>query len=158
MKLHWTNLEMTLLTLAMKIGPLDKDGLDLRYTIGEHHNLNNIKGWKIKSQFRQSMRDTYDRIDVRDHTDMAATLSAIFDDYIKDFSKKQTLIILTNGLWEGSGLTEDVESVILTFIANLKTKLGPLKRRWFTIQFISFGNDEKALRRLQYLDDNLNAK
>ncbi|KAH7022266.1 kinase-like domain-containing protein [Ilyonectria destructans] len=158
MKLHWTNSEMTLLTLAMKIGPLDKDGLDLRYTIGEHHDLNHIKSWKIESRFRQSMRDTYARIDERDQTDMAATLSAIFDDYMKDFSKKHTLIILTNGLWEGSGLTEDVENVILTFIADLKTKIGLLKRRWFTIQFISFGNDERALLRLQDLDDNLNAK
>lgn len=158
MKLHWTNSEMTLLTLAMKIGPLDKDGLDLRYTIGEHHELNDIKSWRIEPRFRQSMSDTYDRIDERDQTDMAATLSAIFDEYLKDFSKKKTLIILTNGLWEGSALTEDVENVILEFIAKLKSKIGSLKRRWFTIQFISYGNDEKALRRLQHLDDNLNAK
>lgn len=155
---HWTNSEMTLLTLAMKIGPLDKDGLDLRYTIGEHHELNNIKSWGIESRFRKSMSDTYGRIDERDQTDMAATLSVIFDEYLKDYSKRKTLIILTNGLWEGSALTEDVENVILEFISNLKSRIGSLKRRWFTIQFISYGNDEKALRRLQHLDDNLNAK
>ncbi|KAF7551355.1 hypothetical protein G7Z17_g5038 [Cylindrodendrum hubeiense] len=158
MKSHWPNVQMTLLALAMMIGPLDKDGLDLLYTIGERHALDNVKGWKIESKFRQSMEEAGADIDDRNQTDMAATLSIIFDDYVKDFSKKQTLIILTDGLWEGSGLKDDVENVICDFINDLKTRLGRLERRWFSIQFVSFGNNDKALNRLQALDDHLKAR
>ncbi|KAH7171388.1 kinase-like domain-containing protein [Dactylonectria macrodidyma] len=158
MKTHWNKVAMVLLALAMKIGPLDKDGLDLVYTIGERHCLNNVKGQKIETKFQQSVDNAYwDIDDVNDQTDMAATLSRIFDDYLKDTSRRQTLLILTDGLWEGSRQTDDVEDKIRDFVNDLKTKLRLYESRWFSIQFISFGDNEEKLNRLQGLDDTLDA-
>ncbi|KAH7163468.1 kinase-like domain-containing protein [Dactylonectria estremocensis] len=159
MKPHWNNVTMVLLALAMKIGPLDKDGLDLVYTIGERNCLNNIKGQKIETKFQQSIENAFWHIDERnDKTDMAAALSRIFDDYLKDTSKKQTLLILTDGCWDGSKRIDDVENKIRNFVNHLKAKLNLYESRWFSIQFISFGNNEANLKRLQELDDTLNAE
>ncbi|KAL6411749.1 protein kinase domain protein [Ilyonectria robusta] len=97
MRPHWNNVTTVLLALAMKIGPLDEDGLDLLYTIGERNSLN-VRGRKIETKFRQSIESAGDEIDDRSQTDMAATLSRIFDNYLKDFSRRQTLLILTDRL------------------------------------------------------------
>ncbi|CAM1504861.1 Fc.00g024520.m01.CDS01 [Cosmosporella sp. VM-42] len=154
---HWAYVEKTVLALAMKIGPLDEDGLDLVYANGRRHALTNVSGWKIRPKFQESMKRAHEHIRSMEepiHTDMSTTLSKIFDEY-KNVRRKQTLIILTDGLWEGSNLTDDVEKKICAFVAGLKGKLGKLEPRWFSIQFISFGNDEAALNRLQALDDHL---
>ncbi|KAI8211298.1 hypothetical protein K4K48_008698 [Colletotrichum sp. SAR 10_66] len=85
---------------------------------------------------------------------MATTLLKVFDKY-DNHRKKQTLIILTDGLWEGSDTLNDVETTISEFIKNLKKDLRKSQLRWFTIQFVSFGSDDRALQRLQSLDDEL---
>jgi hypothetical protein len=143
----------------MKIGPLDKDGLDLRYSCGHHGFLNNIKGYDIKSKFSTSMDEVQRKIHDNIRTDMRATLSKIFDEYLGgDGKKRQTLIILTNGKWEGSSKKRDVEELIIDFIDRLEQNEGRMEDRWFSIQFISFGEDEKALGRLAFLDDKLEAR
>ncbi|KAF5503624.1 putative serine/threonine-protein kinase MPS1-like protein [Colletotrichum fructicola] len=155
---HWDNVNATLLTLAMKIGMLDKDGLDLMFTIGDpcKHNVSSAKEWKIPEKFGKSMTNA--KRDMarypNNSTDMALALSRVFDNYI-DYSKKQTLIVMTDGLWEGSTEEYDVDNTISNFIVKLKTKLDKAERRWFSIQFVSFGDDEKALKRLKRLDDEL---
>ncbi|KAE9567918.1 hypothetical protein CGMCC3_g15912 [Colletotrichum fructicola] len=155
---HWDNVNATLLTLAMKIGMLDKDGLDLMFTIGDpcKHNVSSAKEWKIPGKFGKSMTNA--KRDMarypNNSTDMALALSRVFDNYI-DYSKKQTLIVMTDGLWEGSTEEYDVDNTISNFIVKLKTKLDKAERRWFSIQFVSFGDDEKALKRLKRLDDEL---
>ncbi|CAG9947609.1 unnamed protein product [Clonostachys rosea f. rosea IK726] len=159
MTYHWSDVKRTLLTLAMKIGPLDKDGLDLRYSCGHHGFLNNIKGYDIKSKFSTSMDEVQRKIHDNIRTDMRATLSKIFDEYLGgDGKKRQTLIILTNGKWEGSSKKRDVEELIIDFIDRLEQNEGRMEDRWFSIQFISFGEDEKALGRLAFLDDKLEAR
>ncbi|VUC32782.1 unnamed protein product [Clonostachys rosea] len=155
---HWAVAKRTLLTLAMKIGPLDKDGLDLRYSCGNHGFLNNIKGLDIKSKFSSSMDEVERKIHQNVRTDMRETLSKIFDNYLAgNWRKRQTLIILTNGKWEGSSKERDVEDLIIKFVNLLEKKLGRMENRWFSIQFVSFGDDEKALKRMEYLDDDLEA-
>ncbi|CAH0046485.1 unnamed protein product [Clonostachys solani] len=156
---HWPDVKRTLLTLAMKIGPLDKDGLDLRYSCGNHGFLSNIKGYDIKSKFSTSMDEVQQRIHDNIRTDMCAALSKIFDEYLEgDGKKRQTLIILTNGKWEGSGKKRDVEDLIIRFINRLEQNADRMEDRWFSIQFVSFGDDENALGRLTFLDDKLEAR
>lgn len=158
MKPHWKNVTVTLLALAMKIGPLDKDGLDVVYTVGDSScNRSNVSQWSIPSEFGQSMKEAQREIETGDRTDMATTLKKLFDRY-KNMSKKQTLIILTDGLWEGSNSKEDVETAITSFITDVKRQLKKYEPRWFSIQFISFGHDPVALDRLRGLDDDLKTK
>ncbi|TEA12181.1 putative serine/threonine-protein kinase MPS1-like protein [Colletotrichum sidae] len=157
MKTHWKNVRITLLALAMKIGPLDEDGLDLVYTLGNAHNVNGAKAWKIPHKFEKSLEDTLADIDPGNNTDMATTLAELFDGYT-NYGKKQTLIVLTDGLWGGSDKTNDVENVIKDFVKKLKKNLKKAESRWFSIQFISFGDDERALKRLEGLDDHLDTE
>jgi hypothetical protein len=154
MKQHWAVVTEVLITLAMKIGPLDKDGLDLSYAIGSKHNLRDIKGWGIPKAFKSSMQDAGEKINHKYKTNMKETLERIFDTYT-DTSKKMTLIVLTDGLWEGCANEDDVEKLIASFITNLKPKLKKWESRWFSIQFVSFGENLRALERLQKLDDNM---
>jgi hypothetical protein len=154
MKQHWAIATQVLITLAMKIGPLDKDGLDLIYTIGHNHNLKEIKGWSIPGKFKTSMRDVGEEINHMYKTNMKEALEKVFDKYT-DTSKKMTLIVLTDGLWEGCANKDDVEKLIASFLTKLKPRLKKWESRWFSIQFVSFGEDVHALDRLRKLDDNM---
>lgn len=158
MKKHWPQVKTCLLALAMKIGRLDKDGLDLVFTIGQSRNQAGVMGTNIPEEFKKSMDKAGSEICDDDRTDMAATLGALFDAYVNT-DKKQTLIILTDALWQGGNtLRSDVETSIREFTNGLNEKLKKLEKRWFTLQFISFGRDEHALKRLEDLDDKLGAK
>ncbi|KAF4871696.1 Serine/threonine-protein kinase mph1 [Colletotrichum siamense] len=154
MSYHWPDVTTTLLSLAMKIGTLDKDGLDLKFTIGEKHNVSGAKEWTILNKFSKSLESVGTSVDRRNMTNMATALLKIFDDY-QNHDKKQTLIILTDGMWEASEHEDDVANAITDFIKTLRGKLKKGQRRWFTIQFVSFGADERALERLRRLDDDL---
>lgn len=156
MRDHWEAMKTTLLTLAMKIGPLDEDGLDLDFTCGEDNKVRGAKKWDIRKQFRQSVDSAWSVLDPSDKTDMAETLARLFDTYMAGHLKKrQTLIILTDGLWEGSKDRNAVEKEIARHINAMRKKLGRREHRWFTIQFVSFGQDREALDRLRDLDDKL---
>jgi hypothetical protein len=154
MKPHWAVATQVLITLAMKIGPLDKDGLDLIYTIGSNYNRKEVTGWAIPKTFRNSMQSSGEEINHMYKTNMKETLEKIFDRYT-DTSKKMTLIVLTDGLWEGCANNDDVEKLIASFLTKLKPRLKKWESRWFSIQFVSFGENEPALDRLRNLDDNM---
>ncbi|KXH25930.1 hypothetical protein CSAL01_04484 [Colletotrichum salicis] len=117
-------------------------------------NVLRAKGKKMLTRFEHSLRSVGKTIDDRNKTDMAMTLSQTFDNY-KDYRKKQTLIVLTDGLWEGSNLSNDVETKITKFVGELRNHLGKHEPRWFSIQFVSFGDNKEALQRLKRLDDEL---
>lgn len=136
------------------IGALDKDGLDLRYTMGRNHNCFGVKDWSIPTTFEFSMRQAGKEINELYKTNMKDTLEKIFDGYT-DIRKRMTLIILTDGLWEGSVNQDDVEKLIANFLMQLKGRLKKFESRWFSIQFVSFGENKVALKRLQDLDDNM---
>lgn len=158
MKPHWEHMRTTLLALAMKIGTLDKDGLDLVFTLGQSCDKSNVKEWEIPAEFGKSMDKARREITSNDNTNMAETFLKIFDRYT-DVRKKQTLVVLTDGLWNGGSRTgDDVETAIISFITDVRKRLkGKQEPRWFSIQFISFGNDVKAIARLTALDDELHA-
>ncbi|KAH8887377.1 hypothetical protein GQ53DRAFT_873136 [Thozetella sp. PMI_491] len=156
MRPYWTAVQMVLLTLAMKIGPLDEDGLDLRFTIGYDHNVEGAREWNILKSFEASMKACGAEIGPAHETNMAETLRPILDMYRRQLKKKLTLIILTDGMW--SGRANNVEELIAKFLPSLEKQLGKLEERWFSIQFVTFGNDPLALRRMQELDDKMHAK
>lgn len=151
---HWQKVTTVLVTLAMKIGALDKDGLDLKYTIGTSYNVSEVSGWSIPKALESSMQQAGCEIEPRYKSSMSETLRKIFDGY-KNINKKMTLIILTDGLWKGETNDDNVEKLIATFILDLDKRLKKWESRWFSIQFVYFGNDENAIRRLDKLDNNM---
>jgi hypothetical protein len=82
--------------------------------------------------------------------------------------KKQTIIILTDGVWSGMSIETTVDVYIKTafhMLRDLHRDLGLLDPgqdpnrlsviRPVTIQFIRFGNDPIGTERLRRLDDDL---
>lgn len=152
----WWVVKKVLLALAMKIGRLDKDGIDLVYTIGKHRNLDNVKGTDIYRSFKTSLEDAGRSISDLDRTSMRQTLATIFSEYLKNHGKRMTLIILTDGIWEDSRTPDDVENLIVKFVRNLQEQRRSMEQRWFSIQFVYFGDeDTAAISRLKSLDDNM---
>ncbi|KAK7977786.1 hypothetical protein PG988_005276 [Apiospora saccharicola] len=159
MKPYWLAMRITLEALASMIGKLDKDGLDIDFTIGTSHNTSNASVRKLLQEFDRAQEEA---LQLRDPsttgTDMAAILGQIFIEYlnIDNHSKRMTLIIFTDGLWEGTFSTEDVENSIVDFLRNPVMKEKPYNSRWFSIQFVSFGRE--GIEKLQRLDDELETK
>ncbi|KAI1453403.1 hypothetical protein F4805DRAFT_377169 [Annulohypoxylon moriforme] len=150
----WERMTTVLETLVYKVGRLDKDGLDLEFTLGGDHNAYNVSDKQLLTKFREVKADALSQ-QYYLNTDMAKTLTRIFDKYLLDTRRAKTLIILTNGLWGGTTNPTDVERAIADFLR--KPALAQkLEKRWFTIQFIACGNQVPDI--LQHLDDDIEKK
>lgn len=138
-------------TLASKVDALDKDGLDLKFTVGEDHNVSGVRGNKLMPKFESAKREAKSR-PYHIETNMANTLNHIFDRYLVDARRRMTLVILTDGIWNGTLESKGVERAIADFLK--KPALAQrLEKRWFTIQFIAFGSDIPNI--LKHLDDDI---
>ncbi|KAI2466329.1 hypothetical protein F4781DRAFT_406060 [Annulohypoxylon bovei var. microspora] len=147
----WKTMTMVIETLVYKVGRLDRNGLDLEFTLGNDHNAYNVSGKQLLAKFKDAKNDALSR-QYQINTDMAKTLTHIFDKYLPDTKRAKTLIILTNGLWGGTTNPADVELAIADFLKKpaLEQKL---EKRWFTIQFIACGSEVPDI--LKHLDDNI---
>ncbi|KAI0418430.1 hypothetical protein F5X98DRAFT_386292 [Xylaria grammica] len=156
---HFQNAKVTLLVLAEKVAGSDYDGVDLIFTFADNKlGCQNVK--EPRGKFSRAMDRAGERISTNPKkilaTDMANTLGEVFQKYEKKQARqKTTLIVLTDGLWGGSGHSNDVEEKIARFFRDSK-RASSFEDRLFTIQFISFGND--ATDRLNALDDDMEAK
>ncbi|KAI1739728.1 hypothetical protein F4680DRAFT_466241 [Xylaria scruposa] len=155
MKTHWKWVTATLQVLAEKVVASDDDGVDLMFTFAKDLNLSNVK--RPWGKFRRAMSRAGERISTDPRkplaTDMAKVLGEVFQSYERKQSRQRTtLIILTDGVWEGSVQTDEVEEKIAHFFRDSKRTRG-FEDREFTIQFVSF--DDQAMRRLKALDDDM---
>jgi hypothetical protein len=160
MRPFWEVATFVLETLAMKLAGLDDDGLDLVFTIGQNRNIYNAKGRNVPTKFRKAMEIASPtmpaRPDQKEKTDIGETLGQVFDDYLKSYKKKRmTLLVLTDGIWEGSVKERGVEKKIANFVGELLKRHGAMEDRRFSIEFIRFGEDVKAISRLRRLDNEL---
>ncbi|KAI0544117.1 hypothetical protein F4679DRAFT_566078 [Xylaria curta] len=155
MKTHWKWVTATLQVLAEKVVASDDDGVDLMFAFAKDLNLSNVK--RPWGKFRKAMSHAGERISTDPRkplaTDMAKILGEVFQRYERKQSRQRTtLIILTDGVWEGSVQADDVEEKIADFFRGSKRTKG-FEDREFTIQFVSFG--DQAMRRLNALDDDM---
>lgn len=72
-----------------------------------------------------------------------------------DSERKLTVIIFTDGKWEGMNRKAQVNGTITGFSKALEKEVGSLQKRFVSIQFVQFGNDPDASHRLGHLDDDL---
>lgn len=164
---HWDEAAMLLEVLAMKAKGLDPDGMDLSFTTSpvQVNNSNDAKA------FLEALDNDNARPNLTTNTDMSASLGGILSayiDYLKskrnrkrrsttggDSERKLTVIIFTDGKWEGMNRKAQVDDTIIDFSRALEKEVGSLQKRFVSIQFVQFGNDPDASHRLRHLDNDL---
>jgi hypothetical protein len=158
----WFEASYLLETLLMKLEGLDKNGMDLSFTLGPVTVQNN----KSIPDFMKAMKEARPPQGSMHATDMRASLGNILDHYVNEVERKHrsrgtdpakdlTILVLTDGIWEGTTEKQEVNKTIVKFLKRLKAIKGDLSHRPASIEFIQFGNDDDATFRLRQLDDNL---
>ncbi|CZR68399.1 uncharacterized protein PAC_18298 [Phialocephala subalpina] len=149
---HWENVLEVFEALLYIVKTADPNGLDLHFTVSEDNCLNCKETTALIRMVRNRMR--------RSTIDMNIRLIALLQAYQKKLSKKKALFsatvrpmnlyILTDGVWEAE---TNVEDPIRSLVQTLNEKrMGRLQ---VGIQFIYFGDNQKALERLEHLDSRL---
>ncbi|KAI1475554.1 hypothetical protein F4774DRAFT_421439 [Daldinia eschscholtzii] len=134
---YWRAMSIVIETLVSKVKLLDKDGLDIEFTVGHQHNAHSVSDKRLLSRFEGAKQEASSRRYLV-QTDMAKVLTRIFDDYLRNPRRAMTLIVLTDGRWEGTSDIRSVEKAIAEFLKR-PALASKLEKRWFTIQFISLG-------------------
>jgi hypothetical protein len=154
---HWDEATFLLETLVMKAHGQDPDGPDMTFT----NDGTELTREKDAAVFRRAMQNVRPRKGSHVHTNLKTALTPIFNNYLSmvrqtpDKSKVNalTVIILTDGLWEGMSDQNEITQKIVLFYKQLTQKMdGMMKDRQVSIQFIQFGDDEEARERLRRLD------
>ena len=155
MKTGWYRATYLLETLVMKAFHQDPDGMDLNFTTGTVK----VEGKDKSSVFVTGMEKGHPKLGVT--TNMVESLSKIFNDYVtrlrnsRQTTRDATLIILTDGLWAGTNRKQGVKEKIIQFLQVLDSLHHSMKHRPFSIEFVQFGDDPVATRRLKHLDNFL---
>ena len=158
MEAHWYEATKLIKVLFKKARGVDEDGMDLRFTTG---NIS-LNGQSSAHEFVKSMHRARPRTRSKEraHTDLRISLGDIGQEYLYKLKrrplnvKEVVVIVLTDGIWKGMESPEEVADHIKQFAGQMKASQN-LKQRPFSVEFIQFGNDEAATRRLRYLDDCL---
>ncbi|OBT67421.1 hypothetical protein VE03_03009 [Pseudogymnoascus sp. 23342-1-I1] len=154
MKPHWSHAKFLLKALLLKVAGQDEDGMDLTFTSGKTQ----VQDKKGESKFIKAMERPDAQPSLQIRTDMKQSLGEIFQKYLdtrRKGSKKLTLIVLTDGKWDGMEDKNGVDAKIITFAKQLNEIAGSLEVRPVSIEFIQFGNDPDATSRLRRLDNHL---
>lgn len=163
---YWFEATYLLETLILKARGQDKNGMDLTFTSGptKVENREGRTNKLSKDPFVSAMKDHNARPRKDIHANMRQALGDILDKYVNDARKQKrmgshvkslTLLVLTDGKWEGMIDKWGVKDLIITFVHNLREVVGDLKLRPVSIEFIQFGDDEDASYRLWVLDNHL---
>ncbi|KAH7390460.1 hypothetical protein BKA66DRAFT_568405 [Pyrenochaeta sp. MPI-SDFR-AT-0127] len=151
---HWPIAMFVAETLAKKAAGLDKDGIDLVFTVDGHaHNQRDMVGDAGRKRLRASLNSAApeDTDNENSQTDMLHTLTNIVQVWRSKGRPATTLLVLTDGIWRRT-----VPNLFDESIVNLSKETTADQRtgsRPFSIQFIRFG--EEGFERLRYLDDDL---
>jgi hypothetical protein len=159
---HWGQATWLLKTLVMKAEGLDPDGPDLRFTMGTHE----LQRERRASAFEEAMKHADAIPRDSDVTDIRVSLGKIFDQYLEGLRapwrglniRALTIIVLTDGLWQGVEVKEEVDEQIVTFVRRVRELTNNVIPRRVSIEFIQFGKDSMATKRLRNLDDDLKAR
>jgi hypothetical protein len=149
---HWPIVTFVAETLVKNAAGLDKDGIDLMFTVdGEKLNIPKIKGESGRQSLQRALRKSWPEDARSDDTmvDMAQVLTDIYKNWKNKGKKPTTLLVLTDGDWSKTDLPA-LHQIILDFAKLEAHRAGP---RHFSIQLIRFGEEHKE--KLTWLDDSL---
>ncbi|KAL5315922.1 hypothetical protein ACEPPN_016796 [Leptodophora sp. 'Broadleaf-Isolate-01'] len=148
---HWDEATNLLGVLVEKAAGQDPNGPDLHFTLGNY----NLKQQRNTAAFTNAMRHRSAIPTASAATDIRVPLGNLFEKYLEDTKKAMTIIVLTDGLWEGVKNKDEVSEQIVAFVKKVKDLPNNVVPRRVSIQFIQFGVDEAATARLIHLDDHL---
>jgi hypothetical protein len=150
MQKHWPAVLRLLSILAYLIKSKDKDGLDLYFTQSDKTLHANNSSGLVKCAKREMMaRD-------KGWCDMSASLDKILSKYAallrqeRENARELNVYIFTDGVWNPDcDVVPEIDKIVQTIL-----ELN-LSQRKIGLQFISFGDDEDGLARLNLLDNCL---
>ena len=145
-----------------------------------------LEGVKDEKEFRRAMMEKDPRMIEKDPrktpcpgTDIIAPMRSVFADFYKTLGEHQkpkirskwqkkgsdgpkalTLLVLTNGTWQGMQDPDAINGYLETLLGDLSNR-GLLKSgqdRFVSIEFIQFGDDPTVTERLRALDDGMEFK
>jgi hypothetical protein len=157
MRDHWFSAKYLLETLLLKLNAaVEFQRIELNFTIGHVRVLDKTK----IDEFSNAMEDRSVAPRTGMYTDMRASLTEIFTNYIAEFKQKGpldsevrgfTLFVLTDYVWAANPNKVEVKRVIDRVTTKSGMLIGDLKDRPVSIEFIQFGTDKDAIHRLQEL-------
>lgn len=166
----WKHATYLLRILVWRSLKFDEDGMELMFTTGKRELGLKPKGKGHKQKwetFVKKMDEAKPDPDGQVKTNMKSSLGTILDDHMKYhcdgkiMTRGLTILVLTDGLWAAND-DDDVDEYLATFIKTNKATRGwgtspedQSRRRPIGIQFIRFGHNPDAIRRLKRLDDEL---
>ncbi|KFY38314.1 hypothetical protein V494_04413 [Pseudogymnoascus sp. VKM F-4513 (FW-928)] len=152
---YWYNARYLLKTLLLKATGQDENGMDLSFTSG---NVS-VRGSNDLAKFMKAMDDSKPQPRLHIHTDMRRSLGDIFHKYYQGATRRDaknlTVIVFTDGMWDGMEDKDEVGNLIIAFAKKLQKTVGDLKARPVSIEFVQFGKALEAANRLRRLDDDL---
>jgi hypothetical protein len=151
MRQHWDEATMLLDVLVNKAAGQDPNGPDLLFTLGNHK----LNAEKKTAAFTDAMGHPDAVPTDSAATDIRVPLGKIFEKYLKNFENAMTIIVLTDGLWQGVQDKNEVSDQIVTFVKTVRDLTNNVVPRRVSIEFIQFGADPEATARLFDLDDHL---
>jgi hypothetical protein len=163
MRPFWSEVTFLLPILVLKAKHQDPDGPDFFFTCSK----DNLRKTEDVRKVQRKLKEAAPRDNVK--TDMAASLLTLFEDYFRRWRmynsgqtniepRFETIIVLTDGLWEGMRHSQRVLEEVRNFYGNFKKTVGrdlDAKTRELSIQFVQFGNNANAEARLRRLDDGM---
>jgi len=173
MKSHWYEATFLLEVLIWRVLGYDSAGIQLLFTNPETEPSAGPNKKQTVESFLQRMRAAFPR-SATVKTKLRPSLSKIMNGYYENWGKPRTVLILTDGLWEGMAYEEDVEEWVkqaVCELADLNPNTLQLSTRdstekvWqnkfqesrpITFHFISFGHSRQGKNRLKRLDNLLN--
>lgn len=165
---HWSHAKFAVEVLCWRALGYDDDGMELYFTNPATRScVSQSRNQKVED-FMDAMKspDAFpDRHGTR--CGIVEALQRIMTRYNEDLDQKthwksKTVMLLTDGIWKSVTDVDEfrVDNVIKSQLRHLQGKFKSreeelLAKRPFTIQFIRFGHDIKAIERLRRLDDEL---
>jgi len=151
---HWENVAKTFEALSYIVKEVDKNGLDLYFTISPIVKI----GEKTTTDMVTIVRNHKRKDEAA--SDIGHKLTPLLEEYSRKLGEKRaswkspikplSLYILTDGVWEeNSSAAEAITNVIRVLEEKKKssTQIG--------IQLISFGTNRANLAKLKHLDEGL---
>ena len=154
MSKHWPIVAFVAETLAKKVAGLDKSGIDIRFTVdGDIHRERGLKGDSGRRELKRALKAAWPEYKPNAHatSDMAKTFTDVFHEWRHIGQPATTLLVLTDGVWSKTDLNT-LNTTILDIAQRDQRNAG---KRYFSIQFIRFGDAVAERARLQWLEDHL---
>ena len=161
MKPHWNKLVELFGLLSYMVKKYDKDGLDLHFTSSGQKENNKKTSRLVNSVEKRHLSS--DKANLKDK------LGTLLEEYKMKLQKprsspkffrkgtdelrRYTIYIFTDGIWQPHC---DLEPIIRDMVDCLEKH--QLRNAQVGIQFISFGDNPDAIKRLEYLDSGLDYK